>query len=618
MPPGAPGGELAQPRRLAVLAYLVGAGERGVLRDRLQALLWPDAEDERGRRIVAQMLYTLRRDLGADDVILGSKELRLNPERVRSDRADFEHALAGGDLERAAASYTGPFLEGFRLPGAAEFERWVDEERNALAHRYSGALEQLARGATERGDAAVAVTWWRRLAAQDPLNARVAVALMQALSEAGDRPSAIRHAQIYAALVEQELELPPAPEVQALAAQLRAELDAAAAAPPRIADSPAKMGLAAASALEGAPLAAGTSRHAGEPSRAPPASGEAEARMPVATPRRHRIAPLAAVAVLIAAGVFGVVRANRSGPKAAPLNVLAIGLISDYDVDSADVARPLADLLATSLARVRALRVISGARIHELMRQLEQDPANAGSFALAAREAGATGLIEGSLFPLADGGLRLDLRWTDLASGDVLAAHTVTGADLFALVDSGTARIAAQTGAPVPGSIGAVTTRSLAAYRLYEQGLRTLYRGEAAAAAPLFDAALAEDSSFAMAAYYGAQTHWSVRSEALRRFAHALRLAERAGDRERLVIRAGWAMAVSDPSLLAVAETLAVRYPQEVEGHFYTGRALLDAGNYADALVQLRRALVMDSLALRSPAPRCIACDALHEMVSAY
>jgi Tol biopolymer transport system component len=65
------------------------------------------------------------------------------------------------------------------------------------------------------------VEWWRKTAAQDPLNGRVALRLMQALVAADDRNGALRHARVYEALVQQELDLPPDREVVAYAEELR-------------------------------------------------------------------------------------------------------------------------------------------------------------------------------------------------------------------------------------------------------------------------------------------------------------------------------------------------------------------------------------------------------------
>ncbi len=128
--------------------------------------------------------------------------------------------------------YAGPFLDGFHLPGAAEFERWCDEQRTNFAREYADVLERLARDAAGRQDHAAAVGWWRRLAAQDPLNARVALGLMQALVATGDRNGALQHARVYEALVQQELELPPDREVVAFAERLRREPTPSLTPPP--------------------------------------------------------------------------------------------------------------------------------------------------------------------------------------------------------------------------------------------------------------------------------------------------------------------------------------------------------------------------------------------------
>ena len=214
-------GAASQPRRLALLALLACAGERGLTREKLLAFFWPDADEERGRRGLSQAVYALRQDLGNEEVIIGSKDLRINSEVLRSDVAEFAAAGSGGQWERAAGLYAGPFLDGFHLPSAPEFERWAEEQRTGFAREYTDALERLARAATGRADHLASVGWWRKLAAQDPLNARVATGLMEALVAAGDRNGALQHARIYEALVEQELNLPPDREVVALADRIR-------------------------------------------------------------------------------------------------------------------------------------------------------------------------------------------------------------------------------------------------------------------------------------------------------------------------------------------------------------------------------------------------------------
>lgn len=142
-----------------MLALLAIAGERGVTRDTLLSYLWPDVDEERGRRALTQALYALRRDLGSDEAFLGMKDLRLNPDMVTSDVAEFRDSASAGDLDRAAAVWRGAFLEGFHLPGSDTFERWVEDQRAGLKHDYTALLDQLAARARERGDAKTAAGW---------------------------------------------------------------------------------------------------------------------------------------------------------------------------------------------------------------------------------------------------------------------------------------------------------------------------------------------------------------------------------------------------------------------------------------------------------------------------
>src|SRR5437870_5461633 len=216
-------GAATQRRPLALLALLALARDRGVSRDKLLAYLWPESSAEKARHLLNQALYSLRRDLTADELFLGSSELRLNPTVLPVDAREFEDAVDRGDAERAGALYAGPFLDGFFLSGAPEFEHWVETERARLARRAERALETLAGTATARGNHPAAVDWWRRLTALDPLSSRFAIGLMEALAAAGDRAGALRHARVHEQLVAQEPETSPDGRVAALVQRLRAE-----------------------------------------------------------------------------------------------------------------------------------------------------------------------------------------------------------------------------------------------------------------------------------------------------------------------------------------------------------------------------------------------------------
>lgn len=213
----------AQRKTLALLTLLAASRSQGISRERLAAYLWPESDTERARGALKQALHVARRQLGSAEAILGTAELRLNRSYIESDVGAFLGALEEGKLDVAANLYGGPFLDGFYLPGAPEFEEWVSAKRDEFARRYASALERLASAAEARGDSAAAIEWLRRLQSTDPLSARVTLRLMRALEAAGERGAALRCAQTHEALLREELDSPPDPEVAALAARLREE-----------------------------------------------------------------------------------------------------------------------------------------------------------------------------------------------------------------------------------------------------------------------------------------------------------------------------------------------------------------------------------------------------------
>lgn len=334
-----------------------------------------------------------------------------------------------------------------------------------------------------------------------------------------------------------------------------------------------------------------------------------------------RQAALLPIAVVVIATLVLVTRPGPFGTGASGAPVVAIGLIRDYSgTDSAAIARALPDMLATNLARVPALQVISQARMYEILEQHGRPDPTAAMLAAAARRAGAGELIEGELYAVSGGRLRLELRHIDLESGHVQAVHDVEAADVLALVHDATHRLARDlTGGGVPLRAAGWTTASLVAYRLYEEGLKAHYQGDLPAAQRLFRAALAEDSVFGLAAYYAWRTEYQLgmlADSSIENRIHSV--AERAPERERLLMRGLWASLTSDPTLTAVAETLVARYPAEPDGHFLLARGRLASGEFLSALPHLRRVIRLDSLSLSGEPARCRACDALANAISAY
>ena len=625
-------GAAAQPRRVAILALLARADDRGVTRSRLMSLLWPDVDEDRARRSLTQAIYALRHDIGDEEAIQGVQDLRLDFGRVSTDVRDVTLARSRDALEDAAAAYRGPFLDGFHVQGAEEFDRWAETERRILEAEYMSVLEQLALRAESRGDTVAAVRWWRQLSARDPLNARTTVALMRALAAAGDARGAIQQARVHEMLVEQQLDLPPDREVIALAARLRrqarresTETQASIVDAAVTSESPVQAPAAMPSAARGAPPAG--------PAPNEPATGRAAlpsaAVEPVAEvihsdapPSRgaRRWWPVAAVAVLGAVALGIVMNRRDAGPAPASSQpVLVVGRIADFaGQESGNVGTPLAQMLATNLARAPGLHVIHVARVEEILARLTSNgrDTSLGILIQAAREAGATDLVDGAVYRAADGKLRLDIRRVDVASGSVLQAYRVDGADLFALADSGSVRMVRHLGTTLPpGSLADVSTHSAVAYRHYVEGLRAFSRLDLTRADSFFRAALREDSTFAMAWFYHANS--TSESSGLA-FARAVALSDKVSERERLIIRTAWALRNSSPAALAYAETLRTRFPAEIEGPVYVGSALIHQGRFLEGIPLLAQVLDMDSTGLRGATLLCATCSALGSMVSAY
>jgi DNA-binding SARP family transcriptional activator len=216
---------IPQRRRLALLALLAVAGERGLTRDKVLAYLWSESSSENARHALEQLLYSMRRQVPAE-LFQGIDPLRLNTQVVHADVVEFGRAIAAGDPSRAVAAYRGPFLDGFYLADAPEFERWAERERTRLSGEHAQALRKLAAEAHALGRHTAEVDLWRQLASMDPLAERTAIGLVRALVEAGDWAGALRQAREYEARVREEVPGAPATGLVALVKRMSGEQSA--------------------------------------------------------------------------------------------------------------------------------------------------------------------------------------------------------------------------------------------------------------------------------------------------------------------------------------------------------------------------------------------------------
>jgi DNA-binding SARP family transcriptional activator/TolB-like protein len=588
-----------RPQRLALLLIVAAAGRRGVSRNRLLTIFWPDTDEDRARHALSQSIYALRRDLDPT-LISAENELRLESGSIASDVQEFREATARRDWPAAYALYQGPFAAGFSFDDAPEFERWLEEERAALARDAAAAFQALAREAATAGDQRRAAEIWQRLTGLDPVSARFAVSYMSALVTLGDRAGAIAHAKQYAVRVRRELDAEPDPDVIGLADRLRQETRARGAA--ALAPEPGMSAAPTPTAPVPSPVA------------------EVQARTEPAQPAsRSRALVRGGIAAGILVALAGSVLAVRSVTGARPAPVLAVGQIRDLTApDSAQLGGVLSEVLATSLARLSDVEVIANSRIIELLRQGTDTIRSARTD--AARRAGATEIIEGELVPEAGGRIRLALRRVSLGRGSVRGGYSVSGSDRLALLDSVTSLIAADLNVSPPvRSLAEFTARSPIALRLYEEGLRAYYLGDPYTAKTLFREALQEDSTFAMAAFYGNRATHDLNQpdEALQ--ATALKLASRAPDRERLLILTTVYDDRNEPIALLYADTLLARFPRDPEAVVRAVGARLRREPITDGLRDaLERAIAIDSSAPANPKALCRLCQEYASLTTAY
>ncbi len=220
-PDGPLTGPAGQRHRIALLALLAAGGPVAQTRDRLLGMLWPEHDTRNARQLLNLSVHVLRQALGRSTIRSVGDGLLLDTTVLPTDLVAFESALAGDRPLEAMRHYSGPFLQGFFLPRASEFDRWADGIRASLARRRSEALRHLAREREEAGDLWQAITWWREVVTEEPGDGPAVCALMQVLGAAGDRASAILAARTHARFMAKELEAEPDAGVMRLAEALR-------------------------------------------------------------------------------------------------------------------------------------------------------------------------------------------------------------------------------------------------------------------------------------------------------------------------------------------------------------------------------------------------------------
>lgn len=596
-------------RRLALLAVLAVNAPRGVPRDKLLALFWPESDTDRARHALDQTLYSLKKDLGADALVVGREEPALNPAAIASDVEEFQTALARGDRVAAVELYKGPFLDGVFITGAPGFERWVDEERARLTREVEFALESLATESAGKGDHAGAVQRWQRLAAMEPRKTRVVLSLMTELAATGDRAAALRHAEIYHTLIRDDLEAEPNPAVAALADKLRRE--PVKAEPPRRATNPR--------------VPAPTGGAVAAPSAPAPARPSFPTTVPVPETRPfwRRSLPFvvrqvrSARVVGVAGGIvllLGLTLAWMQKTRSRDVERAWI-LAADFDNRTRDSIfdRALDAALATGLQQSGYVSVFPRARIEQTLTRMGRTRQAATAVRLdeplareVAQREGISAVVIAAIDRV-DSSYMLTARIVDAKSGGAIAAETRVAnhrSDVIGAIDDLVRRLRRDIGEsasaiarhdlPLPQA----TTPSLDALHKYADGVAAWNAGQRKAASELYEEAVRLDSDFALAhAALGGDYYWNNdRPNGDAHFDHALRLLDRLTDRERLSVRAAAASWRGNRlQAIELRRALLAVYPGDRSAWGRIGYDYMRLGRAQEAIAALRMQLSRDS-----------------------
>ncbi len=187
-------------------------------RSRLAFELWPDSDEGQARTNLRKLLHEFRQAL--PDV---ERFVEIDNETVQwiaagpseVDVLEFRDAVAAGDLEHAAALYSGDCLP-------ACYDDWVLDEREKLKGEAHEALLQLVDKALARGEHKAAISYAQRILDMEPTDETAVRAQMRAQLALNDRTAALRAYHRYAEALERDLGVEPDATVRALYEQARA------------------------------------------------------------------------------------------------------------------------------------------------------------------------------------------------------------------------------------------------------------------------------------------------------------------------------------------------------------------------------------------------------------
>ena len=203
-----------QPRLVALLCYLA-LGPGGMRRRAsVIAAFWPEADERRARHSLNQALYSLRRHMGGSVVSNGPDEIGVDPDQLACDAVECTRLVREGRPDAAVRLYGGEFAAGLSIPGADEFQHWLDCERHRLRNLARDAAVAAADRSAAQGHLDAAVGLLRAAQRWAPHEDSIILRLTDLLESRGDRTGAILALREHSDRLRTELDLGPSAELQ--------------------------------------------------------------------------------------------------------------------------------------------------------------------------------------------------------------------------------------------------------------------------------------------------------------------------------------------------------------------------------------------------------------------
>ncbi len=199
-------------KHFALLIRLAVEGGRKFTRDYLMDLFWPDVPAARARHSLAQALTVVKEKVGREHLVVQRTSIALVPGVVDADVRR---------LDSCEAEIRGPFLDGFEVPGAVQFEQWKDEWRARLMPRIRDCLVKQMDAGRRTGDFATVERHAQVLLDLDPLSEDAVRGLIEARAWVGDRTNALKAFGRFEARLAEELGAKPSADLVRIADLLR-------------------------------------------------------------------------------------------------------------------------------------------------------------------------------------------------------------------------------------------------------------------------------------------------------------------------------------------------------------------------------------------------------------